>query len=66
MFIIWHETNVEASNYNVFIRKQIDNINLGSSKTGYVKFEIGNDSFNKNCITKYLIEDKTMSFYVNK
>lgn len=36
MLIIWHETHVEATNYNVFVRKQIDNINLGSSKTGYV------------------------------
>jgi len=36
MLIIWHETHVEASNYNVFVRKQTDNINIGSSKTGYV------------------------------
>lgn len=31
-----------------------------------IKFEIGNNSLNKNLITKYLTEDKTMSFYVNK
>ena len=70
MLILWHETPAYASNSNVFIRKQADNINLGNTKTGYVNKKnfnkIGNDSFNKNCITEYLSEDKTMSFYVNK
>ena len=37
MLILWHGTPAYASNYNVFVRKQQDNINLGNMKTGYEK-----------------------------